>query len=114
MATAVVSGRVNEDVKRRVDEVLRREGKTTNDVIRDVWVTISETGKLPNIASQEELFHKKRQRFKDFIEFVGSLPPAPSWFSGMTDEDMRTMMVDDMLEQERGFVGGDLHVPAAD
>ena len=111
MATAVVSGRVDEHIKREVDRIIEREGKTPGDVIRDVWVTIYETGKLPTTPQQEAEFLEKRRRFADFLEFVNELPPAPSWFSSMTDEQLHDMMVEDILKEERGFEGGDLYVP---
>lgn len=48
------------------------------------------------------------------MEFVTSAPPLPEWAANMTDDELRDMMYDDMLEKERHFVGGDLHVPPAD
>lgn len=114
MATAVVSGRVSEEVKREVDRILERAGKTPGDVIRDVWVTIYQTGKLPTSPEQEEELLEKRRRFKEFVAFIDGLPPAPRWLSSMSDEELRDMMVDDMIEEERHFLGGDLYVPAHD
>lgn len=111
MATAVVSGRVDEEIKRKADIIIERAGKTTGDVIRDIWANIVITGELPTTKQQEEEFLEKRRRFKAFMELVESLPPAPPWFATMTDEEMRDMMVEDMLEKERHFVGGDLYVP---
>lgn len=104
MATMVVSGRVDEDVKRRVDQVLEREGKTQGDVIRDVWVTISQTGRLPDTVTEEKIFKEKRRRFQEFLAFLESTPPAPDWFGTMTDEQMRDMIVEDMLAKEARYV----------
>ena len=60
MATIVVSGRVDENVKRKVDRIIEREGTTVGDVIRDVWINISLTGKLPVTQAQEEELREKR------------------------------------------------------
>lgn len=114
MATVVVAGRVDEEVKRKVDRILERAGKTAADVIKDVWVNISLTGELPTTQQQEEEFKEQRRRFQEFMEFVSSAPPAPEWLVNLTDEELRDMMVEDMLEKERHFVGGDLYVPTAD
>lgn len=113
MATVVVSGRVDEEIKRKADAIIARAGKTPADVIRDVWANIVITGELPTTQQQEDEFLEKRRRFKAFMELVDSLPPAPAWFANMTDDELRDMMVEDMLEEERHFVGGDLYVPAA-
>lgn len=114
MATVVVSGRVDEEVRRRADRVIERAGSTPGDVIRTVWETIAATGKLPVSQEQEDEFKRKRKAFKEFLDFVNSLPPAPDWFSTMTDRDLQDMRVADTLEKERHFAGGDRHVSAAD
>ena len=114
MSTVVVAGRVDEEVKRKVDRILERAGKTAADVIKDVWVSISLTGELPTTQQREEEFKEQRRRFQEFMEFVSSAPPAPEWLVNLTDEELRDMMVEDTLEKERHFVGGDLYVPTAD
>lgn len=111
MATAVVSGRVDEEIKRKADIIIERAGKTTGDVIRDIWANIVITGELPTTKQQEEEFLEKRRRFKAFMERRASLPPAPEWLVNLTDEQLQNMMVEDMLEKERHFIGGDLYVP---
>lgn len=113
MATTVVSGRVDEQIKQRVDRIIEREGRTAGDVIRDVWITIYETGKLPDAHESEAVFKEKRRRFQEFMNFLETLPPAPPWLATLTDEELRDMMVEDMLEEERHFVGGDLYVQTA-
>jgi len=113
MSTVVVAGRVDEEIKRKVDRIIERAGKTTADVIKDVWVNIYLTGELPSTQKQEEAFEEQRRRFQDFMEFVSSAPPLPEWAVNLTDEDIRDMMVDDMLEEERYFEGGDLYVSPA-
>ena len=50
MATAVVSGRVDEQVKARVDSFIRAAGLSTGDVIRAVWERIAQTGEVPDMG----------------------------------------------------------------
>ncbi len=100
MKTVVVSGRVSEQIKHDVDRVLAREGTTSADVIRDVWMHISITGELPVTQQQEDEFRAKRERFKEFLEFVESAPPAPEWFINLTDEEMNNMIADNMIASE--------------
>ena len=114
MATVVVAGRVDEDIKREVDRIIERAGKTTADVIKDVWISIYQTGELPSTQEREDAFQERRRRFKEFMEWRDSLPPAPDWLINLSDDELHDMMAEDMLEEERHFVGGDLYVPPAD
>ena len=99
MATVVVSGRVDEEVKLKVDRVLERAGKTPAEVIKDMWVNISITGKLPTTQQQIDEFKEKRRKFHEFIELVESLPPAPEWFATMTDREMNDMIAEDQMRK---------------
>lgn len=113
MATVVVAGRVDEEIKREVDRIIERAGKTTAEVIKDIWVNIYLTGELPTTKQQEEEFKGQRRRFQEFMDFVSSAPSTPDWAIDLTDEEMHDLMVTDALEKERHFVGGDLYVPSA-
>jgi addiction module RelB/DinJ family antitoxin len=113
MATVVVSGRVDEEVKRQADRIIEQAGSTPGDVIRTVWETIAVTGTLPISQEREDEFKRKRQAFKEFMDCVSALPSAPDWFATMSDGDLRDMKAASMLEKERSFVGGDLHVSPA-
>lgn len=97
MATVVVSGRVDEHVKRRVDEVLARAGKTPAEVIGDLWVRIYQTGRLPDSPGEEELFEGQRRRFADFLEFVCDEPPTPDWLVTLTDKELHEMKAADYV-----------------
>lgn len=99
MATTVVSGRVDERVKLEVDKILAHAGKTPGDVIRDVWISIYETGRLPTAADEDRRFQDQRYRFSKFMEFVKNQPPAPDWLINLTDDEMHDMLVDDLLKE---------------
>ena len=92
MGTVVVSGRVDEQVKREVDRILEREGTTAAEVIKQMWVTISVTGEVPRTEEQERRVREQRERFKRFVDFTRELPPAPEWLINLTDEEMRDMI----------------------
>ena len=92
MGTVVVSGRVDEQVKREVDRILEREGTTAAEVIKQMWVTISVTGEVPRTEAQERRVREQRERFKRFVDFTRELPPAPEWLINLTDEEMRDMI----------------------
>lgn len=91
MATAVVSGRVDSDVKRRVDEILQREGKAPGDVIRDVWISIYETGKLPDSLTDEARSAERRSRFSQFMEFRKTMADVPEWLTTLDDAGMKEL-----------------------
>lgn len=99
MTTTVVSGRVDEEIKRRVDRIIEREGRTTGDVIRDVWITIYETGKLPDAHESEAVFKEKRRRFQEFLKWRDSQPPSPDWLINLTDQEMNDMIAQDQMER---------------
>lgn len=99
MATAVVSGRVDERIKQEVDRILQREGKTPGDVIKDVWTTIYQTGRLPITQEQEDEFKRKRQGFAELMEFVHTAPASPSWATSLTDKEMNDMIAKDQMER---------------
>ena len=50
MATAVVSGRVDERVKARAEVFIHAAGLSAGDVIRMVWERIARTGEIPDVA----------------------------------------------------------------
>lgn len=69
MATAVVSGRVDEQVKARADAFIRAAGLSTGDVIRAVWERIAQTGEVPDACDGIGQQHAKR----DSLERLGEL-----------------------------------------
>ena len=99
MATVVVSGRVDEKVKLKVDRILERAGKTPAEVIKDMWVSISITGELPTTQQQIDEFEEKRRKYHEFIEFVHSAPPIPEWAVNLTDKEMNEMIAEDQMRK---------------
>ena len=99
MSTVVVSGRVDEEVKLKVDRILKRAGKTPAEVIKEMWINISLTGELPATQQQIDEFEEKRRKFHEFIEFVQSAPPIPEWAVNLTDKEMNEMIAEDQMRK---------------
>lgn len=97
MPTAVVSGRVDEDVKRRADVIIRKSGSSVGAVINDVWQTIVETGELPASPSQVQELQSKRATFGAFMKWFDSLPAQNDAFDGMTDDEILSWRVNDYV-----------------
>lgn len=87
MATAVVSGRVDERIKMQADRYIHASGLATADVIRMVWEHIARTGEVP----QEERSAPELNNFEGFMEFRASLPSA-TWLATLTDDQMKDMI----------------------
>lgn len=88
MATAVVSGRVDEKVRQRADAYIRAAGSTPAEVIKVVWENIARTGEVPT----EEQAEEPRGAWERFMEFRESLSDAEPWLVNLTKEQMRDMI----------------------
>ena len=89
MATAVVSGRVDEKIRQRADAYIRAAGSTPAEVIKVVWENIARTGEVPEVATAEE---EPRGTWERFMEFREGLPEAEPWLVNLTKEQMRDMI----------------------
>ena len=98
MATAVISGRVDELVKQRAEAVLAKNGVTPNQLIGAIWNQIAQTGTIPISMGEDELQAHRRQRFAEFQAWTKTLPPCPS-LANATDEELREMIVEGLVEK---------------
>ena len=94
MATVVVSGRIDEAVKRRADMYIKAAGKTPAQVINDMYVQISITGELPRGDESLATREQRKERFDAFVEWRNSLAPDDDWLANLTDEQMRDYLGD--------------------
>lgn len=97
MATVVVAGRVDEETKRKAERHIRAAGMTANEVIKAVWSNIAATGEVPQPIEPTAELAEKRKRLEEFVTWCDALPPCPE-LANMTDEDMRDMIVKDLIE----------------
>lgn len=88
MATAVISGRVDESVVRKADAHIRMAGLTPGAIIKTVWENIAKTGEVPQpIADDRET----DDAWDAFFSLRDSLPKS-TWLGSQTDEQMKAMI----------------------
>ena len=87
MATAVVSGRVDEKIRQRADAYIRAAGSTPAEVIKVVWENIARTGEVPEevptVATQGPM-----ERLAELRESFGEA----DWLVNLTKEEVRDMI----------------------
>ncbi len=100
MTTAIVSGRVDEAVKKRAGAYIRAAGLTAGDVIKAVWESIANTGEVPR-PEQSESLTEQDATWRAFMDFRSSLSGQlvdDDWIVGLSEEGMRaaiTQMLED-------------------
>lgn len=88
MATAVVSGRVDEAVKHRAEVVMRKAGLSPTEIIQNVWNSMALTGEVPVEARAAGNSLAKRSALERLDVFLESLPPVNGAFAGMADDEL--------------------------
>lgn len=91
MATAVVSGRVDEQVKSRAEAFIRAAGLSTGDVIRIVWERIAQTGEIPDAGDAAERLEASRDPLERLGELRASFGVCEDLVS-LDDDQMRGMI----------------------
>ena len=87
MATAVVSGRVDERVRQRADAYIRAAGSTPAEVIKVVWERIAQTGEVP----EEEPVTVAQEPMERLAE-LRALFGKSDWLVNLTKEEMRDVI----------------------
>lgn len=91
MATAVVSGRVDAQVKARADAFIRAAGLSSGDVIRVVWERIARTGEIPDAGDGAEQFDAAPDSLERLGELRASFGSCEDLVS-LDDNQMRDMI----------------------
>ena len=94
MSTAVISGRIDADLKAQVDTIIRNTGSSVSEVINNVWLSIARSGELPEIARQTCDHADQRARFAEFEAWLGSLPEPNPDYACMSDDEILATRVD--------------------
>ena len=94
MSTAVVSGRIDADLKVQVDAIVRNAGSSISEVINNVWLTIAQTGELPADNLRTDGFAEQRARFEAFEGWLAALPEPNPAYIHMSDEEILATKVD--------------------
>lgn len=97
MSTAVISGRIDKDIKVRADAIIRAAGSSVNSVISTVWHNIVETGELPVSSEGKDAQDTQRQTFESFMEWFETLPPQNKMYAHMTDDEILSLKVDEYV-----------------
>lgn len=84
MATTLVAGRVDSDVKSRVDVHMKHAGVSQADVIRIVWSNIAKTGVIPTPVP-EESDSSLRSRFNQ----LRAETPRSDFLENLTSETLK-------------------------
>ena len=93
MATALVAGRVSEDVKERADFFIRRAGLTTSEVVRIVWENIARTGEVPRPeqafpAAEQEATVEDNPLMQRYL-YLRSITPRSEYLENLTPEGLK-------------------------
>lgn len=97
----MVTARVDADRKREAEDVLKRNGRTYSDLIRDLTDYIADTGELPEFERTmlELLARHEMKRKLQILEYFANRE-LPEVESGLSDEEL--------IEQERARRAGDM------
>ncbi|MBT1182029.1 type II toxin-antitoxin system RelB/DinJ family antitoxin [Bifidobacterium sp. CP2] len=89
MTTAMVTARVDADRKRDAEKVLKRNGRTYSDLIRDLTDYMADTGELPEFekATLALMEERERRRKLEIIEYFANRH-LPAVKDGTSDEEL--------------------------
>jgi len=93
MGTAVVSGRVDEDVRERAARYIQAAGVTAGDVIKAVWESIAQTGEVPLAAGAGQAGAVHEERLETLRRVRGHMAACPELLC-MDDAQMRACIAE--------------------
>lgn len=100
MATAIISGRVEESVKEKAGAYIRAAGLTVGDVIKLVWENIAQTGELPQPIDRGD--SSGDATWKGFMEFRSALNDGSAredWLADLDDKGIRDVVTEALEEK---------------
>ena len=100
MATAIISGRVEESVKEKAGAYIRAAGLTVGDVIKLVWENIAQTGELPQPIDRGD--SSEDATWKGFMEFRSALNDGSAredWLADLDDKGIRDVVTEALEEK---------------
>lgn len=99
MSTAVISGRIDEDIKRRADAYIRAAGLNAGNIIKAVWENIAETGELPRAAACETRGAESAfERFMALRETIPSPRPGTERMASLTPRELKGHLAEQRLK----------------
>ena len=90
MTLTTVSGRIDSTTKAKANHYIQSAGFTPNDIIRNIWNYIANTGEIPEAASQHTLsaLDQKKAALTDMLTIADTLPSGTP-LATMNDEQLR-------------------------
>lgn len=88
MATSTVSASVDATTKAIANARIREAGTTPNQVIRDLWAHIADTGEIPAYDASESRRSRKLIALRK-LESLRAQTPAGTALAAMSDDEVR-------------------------
>lgn len=90
MTLTTVSGRIDSATKAKANRYIQSAGFTPNDIIRNIWNYIAQTGEIPEVASQQILTaqEQKKAALQHMLTIADALPTG-SPLATMSDNQLR-------------------------
>ena len=92
MATAVVSGRVDEAVKVRADAVIHAVGLSPAEVVKAVWEHIARVGEIPVVCDERAAANEAKQVALEGLARTRSVYGESPGLVSMTSEELKDMV----------------------
>ena len=89
MSTATVSASVDAKTKIIANAYIRQAGQTPNEVIRGLWESIAETGKVPQFRESDNRREDERQAAFTQAQRIVQAIPRGTALATMSDADLR-------------------------
>ena len=108
MAATQMNTRIDEDLKRRGDEVIAKHGLTPSQVVRAVWEHIDKTGDLPEFMREIEADEERKRKIalvesssRIVADCLRQCGGSGRFVDGdLSYKELRDFMYDDMLVKE--------------
>lgn len=88
MASAVISGRVDDGIRRKADVAMRKAGLKPSDIIQNAWALIADAGEVPEVLRSGAGGERGQAGIARLERFLDSLPPANPAYADLTDDEI--------------------------
>ena len=91
MATAVVSVRIDRDLKDQVSALAQASGTTIVEIVKKNLQEVARTKQVPVSDEERARWAAQHKCFEEFMEWRATLSPCPE-LATLTDEQMKDMI----------------------
>lgn len=98
MATSIVSGRVDTDVKERAGAYILAAGLTTGELINNLWTYVARTKNVPQFLEEPE--SETTDAFKRFMQMRAMLhiQNKDTHFPVMSNEELKEYLMNERFK----------------